>query len=288
MNNPLELWIAIPETAISDEQTKRDKSIKISQFARACAIFRVKRIYIYHCKNSQVEKEDLTILTTLLRYLDTPQYLRRILYTRMKELEYAGILHPIKAPHHKRIEDVKHIKIDDIRVGVIVKVKGATYVEVVLGSLVPYDGKGFEGMKLNVKFTSAYPNLRTKEASTEDIKDYYWGYEVKEVPSLHKFLKGTENTQVLITSRKGSYFKSNEVKLIERLKLIPNLLVVFGGPKKGVAEILIDEGQSIKSYDFVVNMFPFQGTETVRLEESVLGTLAVLNHIFSKKPPKEI
>jgi predicted SPOUT superfamily RNA methylase MTH1 len=71
--------------------------------------------------------------------------------------------------------------------------------------------------------------------------------------------------------------------------LISNLLIVFGGPKKGVAEILIDEGQSIKSYDFVVNMFPFQGTETVRLEESVLGTLAVLNHIFSKKlPPKEI
>jgi predicted SPOUT superfamily RNA methylase MTH1 len=29
-------------------------------------------------------------------------------------------------------------------------------------------------------------------------------------------------------------------------------------------------------------MFPFQGTETVRLEESVLGTLAILNHFFSK------
>jgi predicted SPOUT superfamily RNA methylase MTH1 len=261
MKNPLELWIAIPDSAISDEQTQRDKSIKISQFARACAIF---------------------ILTTLLRYLDTPQYLRRILYTRMKELEYAGILHPIKAPHHKHIEDVKNIKIDDIRVGVIVKIKGALYVEVGLGTLIPYDGKGFEGKKLDVKFTSVYPNLRAKEATTEDIKGYYWGYEVKEVPSLHKLLKGTENTQVLITSRKGSYFKSNEVKLIQRLKSIRNLLIVFGAPKKGVEQILTDEGQSIKSYEFVVNMFPFQGTETVRLEESVLGTLAILNHILSK------
>jgi predicted SPOUT superfamily RNA methylase MTH1 len=282
MENPLELWIAIPDSAISDEQTQRDKSIKISQFARACAIFRVKRIYIYHCRNSHVEKEDLTILTTLLRYLDTPQYLRRILYTRMKELEYAGILHPIKAPHHKHIEDVKNIKIDDVRVGVIVKIKGTLYVEVGLGTLIPYDGKGFEGKKLDVKFTSVYPNLRAKEATTEDIKGYYWGYEVKEVLSLHKLLKGTENTQVLITSRKGSYFKSNEVKLIQRLKSIRNLLIVFGAPKKGVEQILTDEGQSIKPYEFVVNMFPFQGTETVRLEESVLGTLAILNHILSK------
>jgi methyltransferase len=282
MKNPLELWIAIPDSAISDEQTKRDKSIKISQFARASAIFRVKRIYIYHCKDSQVEKEDLTILTTLLRYLDTPQYLRRILYRRMIQLEYAGILHPIKAPHHKHLEDVKNIKIDDIRVGVIVKVKGTLYVEVGLGTLVIYDGKGFEGKKVNVRFTSAYPNLRAEEATTEDIKGYYWGYEVKEVPSLHKLLKGTENTEVVITSRKGSYFKSNEAKLTERLKSIRNLLLVFGGPKKGVEQILSDEGQSIKSYEFVVNMFPFQGTETVRLEESVLGTLAILNHVLSK------
>jgi hypothetical protein len=59
-------------------------------------------------------------------------------------------------------------------------------------------------------------------------------------------------------------------------------LIVFGAPKKGVEQILTDEGQSIKPYEFVVNMFPFQGTETVRLEESVLGTLAILNHILSK------
>jgi len=29
-------------------------------------------------------------------------------------------------------------------------------------------------------------------------------------------------------------------------------------------------------------MFPFQGTETVRLEEAILGTLAILNYVFFK------
>jgi predicted SPOUT superfamily RNA methylase MTH1 len=29
----------------------------------------------------------------------------------------------------------------------------------------------------------------------------------------------------------------------------------------------------------VVNMFPFQGTKTVRLEEALLGSLALINNI---------
>ncbi|MGI0036243.1 MAG: putative RNA uridine N3 methyltransferase, partial [Nitrososphaera sp.] len=69
-------WVAIPDSALSDEQTKRDKSIKIAQFARACSIFRVNRIYIFHDALSQFEKEDANLLKTVLRFLDTPQYLR--------------------------------------------------------------------------------------------------------------------------------------------------------------------------------------------------------------------
>jgi predicted SPOUT superfamily RNA methylase MTH1 len=44
-----------------------------------------------------------------------------------------------------------------------------------------------------------------------------------------------------------------------------------------VHDLLAKEGASAKPYEFVVNMFPNQGTDTVRLEEAVLGTLAILN-----------
>ena len=57
------LWVAIPDSALSDEQTKRDKSTKIAQFARACAIFRTNRIYIYHDLLSQFEGQDANLLT---------------------------------------------------------------------------------------------------------------------------------------------------------------------------------------------------------------------------------
>ncbi len=271
-----DLWVALPDSSLSDEQTRRDKSIKISQFARACSIFRVKRIYVYHDSLSQFERDDPDLLKTILRYLDTPQYLRKALYPRMHQLEYAGMLHPIKAPHHKPPEDIKKVKAGDVRIGVIAKVKGQLFVEVGLGSLVPFTGQGFEGKKVNAKFIASYPNLKAIEATEDDIFEY-WGYEVKEVLSLGKLLTSAENAEVVITSRKGSYFKNLESKLAERAKNAQNILVVFGAPKPGMLDILAKEGTNSKQYEFVINMFPNQGTETVRLEEAVLGTLAILN-----------
>jgi methyltransferase len=271
-----DLWIAIPDSSLSDEQTKRDKSIKIAQFARACSIFRVKRIYIYHDSISYFEKDDPHLLKTILRYLDTPQYLRKMLFPMMHQLQYAGILHPIKAPHHRVLEDIKKVKAGDVRTGVIVKIKGQLFVEVGLGSLVPFVGERFEGKKMNVRFTSSYPNLKAVQAKEEDIFDY-WGYEVKEVPSISTLLTSLEKTPIIITSRRGRYFKNIEPTLAERSKNVKNILVAFGSPKHGVHDILAKEGSSIKPYEYVVNMFPNQGTETVRLEEAVLGTLAILN-----------
>src|SRR6187200_2313339 len=112
----INLCVAIPDSSISDQQAKRDKSIKIARFARAFSIFRVKRIYIYHDRTSNINKQDPYILRTILGYLDTPQYLRRRLYPLTPELQYAGILHPIKAPHHKKFENAKSIKTGDTRV----------------------------------------------------------------------------------------------------------------------------------------------------------------------------
>jgi predicted SPOUT superfamily RNA methylase MTH1 len=282
----INLCVAIPDSSISDQQAKRDKSIKIAQFARAFSIFRVKRIYIYHDRTSNINKQDPYILRTILGYLDTPQYLRRRLYPLTPELQYAGILHPIKAPHHKKFENAKSIKTGDTRVGVVVKLKGAIYVDVGLGMMIPCENisTAEEGKKVNVKFISAYPNLKVTKASAEDMNSVYWGYEITQASSLHGLLKEAKNkkdTEIMITSRNGSTFKSKEAELLRSLKLARNLLIVFGAPKRGVEQILFGEGQSRDLYNFTVNVFPFQGTETVRLEEAIFGTLAILNNLLS-------
>jgi len=281
--DPVNFWIAFPDSSISDQQAKRDKSIKIAQFARAFSIFRVKRVYIYHDRTSDINKSDARILKTILGYLDTPQYLRRRLYPITPDLEFAGILHPIKAPHHKKFEDIKSIKPGDTRVGVAIKYKGVMHVDVGLGTMIPYENISAteEGKKVIVKFISRHPKLRVTNASADDVNNGYWGYEVLQVPSLHgllKEIKSKKNAEIMITSRDGSPFKEVEYDLLRSLNLVRNLLVVFGAPKRAVEQILSAEGQSIEHYKFTVNMFPFQGTDTVRLEEAIFGSLAILNN----------
>jgi predicted SPOUT superfamily RNA methylase MTH1 len=41
----------------------------------------------------------------VLCYLETPQYLRKALFPVHRDLKYAGLLNPIDAPHHMRIDD---------------------------------------------------------------------------------------------------------------------------------------------------------------------------------------
>jgi predicted SPOUT superfamily RNA methylase MTH1 len=280
---PPKFWVAIPDSSISDQQAKRDKSIKIAQFARAFSIFRVKKVYIYHDKTSNIHKSDARILKTILGYLDTPQYLRRRLYPLTPELEYAGILHPIKAPHHKKFEDIKSIRTGEIRVGVALKFRGTMHVDVGLGMMIPCENISSveEGKKVNVKFISGHPKPRVTKAVIDDTNDGYWGYDIIEVPSLHallKEIKSKRNAEIVITSRNGSPFKLKEDELFKSLKSIRNLLIVFGAPKRAVEQILSGEDHNIENYKIILNMFPFQGTETVRLEEAIFGTLAVLNN----------
>ncbi len=75
-------------------------------------------------------------------------------------------------------------------------------------------------------------------------------------------------------SRKGKKVTNPVIKNYAKSK--DPLLLVFGSPSKGIHEILgsrIKQTQNTK----VLNFFPAQATETVRLEEAILGTLTVLN-----------
>ncbi|UCE44228.1 MAG: RNA-binding protein, partial [Candidatus Bathyarchaeota archaeon] len=56
------------------------------------------------------------------------------------------------------------------------------------------------------------------------------------------------------------------------------ILVAFGAPAEGLHEIVSREGVKLEEIaDFVINMVPGQGTETVRTEEAVSASLALLN-----------
>jgi hypothetical protein len=265
----LDLSIAIPDSSLSDETTKLDKSRKISEFARACAIFKIKTIYIYQDGEN---REDRNLLMTILRYLETPQFLRKRLFPKMNDLKFAGILHPLKIPSHVTPADAKKISKGDVREGIIVSFKGKKFVDVGINQLVQYFGPETVGKRITVQFKNGFPNFELKAISKNDVQSY-WGYSIKERSNLFSLIKEWQGP-IIITSRKGKTVSKDQIS--NYINSDKQILIVFGSPEKGVHQILGAKMSSLQNSK-ILNFFPNQATETVRLEEALLGTLAIIN-----------
>jgi len=281
MPQTTELWVAIPDSSLSEKGTKREKSMLVSQIARACSIFRITRIYIYHDNTAKITKADQDLLKIILKFLNTPPYLRRSVYPILDQLQYSGILHPIIAPHHKPFQDLREIHQGDVRVGLILRKGDKIFADVGLRDPVRFMGNAKVDTVLNLKFMATYPHQYVVEATKGDIGNSYWGYDVSESIDLTTLMSNLHSTTLLLTSKNGVNFRKIEDHFSKRLKSSQRLLVIFGAPKSGLAEILKSEERNIRDFEFVVNSFPTQGTRTVRLEEAILGTLSIVNHILS-------
>lgn len=266
----LKISIAIPDSSLTDESTQLDKSRKISLIARTCAIFHVQTIYLYH--ESSGTEQDKSLLRTILRYLETPQYLRRTLFPKISELKYAGILSPLKIPHHTYTPDSTKIKTGDIREGMVFFTKGGKYVDVGLDKPIQYFGDERGGRRITVQFKSGFPEPSIKQIKRNEVRQY-WGYEVKESANL-RMLLSSWNSHVILTSKKGKIIHKTQ-KFFDEIS-DATVLVVFGSPERGIHEILGNAIHNVPKSQ-ILNFFPEQATETVRLEEAMLGTLSILN-----------
>lgn len=265
----LRISVALPGSSLSDESTKMDKTRKISVLARACAIFGIETIYVYREGDS---KEDANLLVTVLRYLETPQFLRKRLFPRMNELKFAGVLHPLQIPSHNVPPNPKKITAGDARDGLVVSLKGRRFVDVGIRQLIPYHGSAQVGKRILLKFKKGHPDFELTEIARTDVREY-WGYAVRERASLPALLSEWNGNAVL-TSRKAKPAKREHVAAYAKSGL--PLLVAFGSPDKGLHEILGNHMKKIQNTR-TLNFFPGQATQTVRLEEALLGTLSVID-----------
>lgn len=265
----LNISIAIPDSSLLDDRTKLDKSRKISEIARACAIFKVDTIYIY---KESGEKQEQELLAIILKYIDTPPFLRRRLFSKINTLKFAGILHPLKIPSHITPADPKKIKSNDIREGIVVSVKGKKFVDFGINKIIPYYGETKIMKRITVQFKKGYPDLVLREISKNQATQY-WGYRVKERADLFSLISSWEGNTIL-TSRKGKIITKSIIK--QYVDSNKPILVVYGSPKKGIHDIL---GSGLKKLQNskILNFFPEQATETIRLEEAILGTLSIIN-----------
>lgn len=275
------LAIAVPVSVISDISHLREKTLEIGLIGRAAAIFRVNEIIIYSDNpGSPNQKRDRTLIVTLLSYMETPQYLRKRLFEIKPELKYAGILPPLRTPHHPLESRAKNLKVGEHREGVVIAVndKGAVVdigVEnpvLILGKKLPLN------KRITVTVTKAGKPLRVVQANLANINDY-WGYTVTPSKgSFGKLAKSGSYDLIIATSKMGPSIQKVSEELSEHWKKAKNILVGFGAPSKGLQDIASDEKLSLaKISDYIINTVPEQGTETVRTEEAIYATLTLLN-----------
>ena len=238
--------------------------------ARTCAIFKIKQIFIY--QDEKGDKNDSALLSTSLKYLETPQYFRKQLFPKSNLLKYAGVLQPLNISSHLTTSNQKMIKIGDIRDALIINYKGKKFLDIGINKLIQYFGKMKSGTRIAIQIKTTQPKLTIKEISREDIKDY-WGYSVKERSNLLSVLSAWDG-KIILTSKKGKNFTITEAK--KMFESNEPILIVFGTTNKGVYDILGTDIKKIQNSK-IFNFFPKQGTQTVRLEEAILGTLSVIN-----------
>ncbi|CAM8911846.1 unnamed protein product [Rhodiola kirilowii] len=105
--------IAVAGSIIDNAQSLELATSLASQIARAATIFRIDEVVVFNSKSTSADESEFTLETTgedsgaaflirVLRYLETPQYLRRALFPMHNSLRFVGMLPPLDAPHHLR------------------------------------------------------------------------------------------------------------------------------------------------------------------------------------------
>lgn len=277
---PRSLSILLPSSLAIDASDLRSKTAKIGQIARAASVFRADQIVIYR----DPDLDETELIERILNYAETPQYLRKHLFPLAGDLRYAGTIPPLRTPHHPL--DAEKIEIGDIRVGVVVRVhENGSWVDIGSKRSAFLNVSMQKGERVNVQVTSNKP-LKAVPVDDDEITGY-WGYSVARAGSLSGALTQTQTPGLRIaTSRYGESIDADLLRKIGAESGSEDVLVVFGAPHKGISEIMDEEKREereksfIAEFDYTLNVLPDQGTATVRLEEAIVATLAILNLAF--------
>jgi predicted SPOUT superfamily RNA methylase MTH1 len=272
------LTIAIPASVISDTPHLREKTSKIGSIGRAAAIYRVNEIIVYPDNPKAKQHGDMALIATLLAYMETPQYLRKRLFKIEPQLQFAGILPPLRTPHHPLNRKAADLKPGEFREGVVVsRVSEGALVDIGVEKLALLrDPQVPVGERLTVKIVKGAERVEVEKADRAEVP-VYWGYQVSaDKNSFSEVVQKGRYDLTVGTSKFGSRFQDVADSLAERWAKANSVLLAFGAPARGLFEIARDEDTNLNALvDFVVNTIPCQGTETVRTEEALLASLAV-------------
>jgi predicted SPOUT superfamily RNA methylase MTH1 len=277
---PQWLSVALPSSFTKDVPHLREKTGRVGLIARSLAIFRVNEVLIYNDQPGKNSDTEGKLLDKLLTYQETPQYLRKAMFKQDPDLQFSGILPPLRMPSHPNLGEPR---IGEIREGLVIESGPKSIVNAGFIAPVEIDSKLNPRERVTMRLVRTSPSLRGELVDPTRLP-IYWGFRVTRTKlTLGKLMRSRGQDLTIATSRRGKLIRDVLDDLSLRWKSAQRPLVLFGSPSEGVPEILAKERTDLtKIADFNLNMIPNQAVETVRTEEAVLATLSILNLLGEK------
>jgi hypothetical protein len=275
------LTVAVPSSLVADVPHLREKTGRLGFLGRALGIFRVDEVVIYGDPPGEESASQGRFVALVLGYMETPPHLRKHLVRMNPDLRFAGILPPLRTPNHPVSAKLADLKVGEIREGVVTEASTKiSRVDIGVGSLAEVPVRLRHGSRVSVQIERTAPKIAAELIDRSRI-DIYWGFRVtlKNLP-LGRLIQENKPDVVVAASRLGESVDTVLDQMRTSMTRASSVLLAFGSPKRGLHEIIAQEGMKLNALaTYTVNFVPHQGTQTVRTEEAVYSALAILNTI---------
>ena len=290
------LSILIPSSIVDNAQSKELRTYLIGEIARTLGIFKISEVIIFHDKLKDNSKDYINYFIKNLQYLETPQYLRKTLFPMSEDLKLSGLMNPLEAQHHLRKDEWS-----EYREGCVLNrpVNGEySWVNIGLNKDCKISQKLPPKTRVTVKLDQNNFDQKLKYYTGNLVsmsepfikKGIYWGYIVRVCETYDDIFNNSiykEGYDFIIgTSDKGENYRNAN---FAKKKDFKHCLIVFGGIS-GIEGMMIDDEHNkinssdnlSKNFDLYLNTCMNQGLRTIRTEEAILISLAVIRPELDK------
>ncbi|EAN33612.1 putative RNA methyltransferase family protein [Theileria parva strain Muguga] len=303
--------VALPVSIMENIQSDDLRAYVIGNIARTLTIYGVNEVVLYNDLDDK-SSNWMEYFSLNLRYLETPQYLRKFLFPMDNALKFAGLQNPINAPHHLRSTEwlpyregvVGLIRKDSTNTtlyadcGVFSSVKihnkedlkefyGIEYMtdedyDVYQRVTVRLDDESIdkchknwkEGKSLSQSETGSLSAYLVHPEEPLKVAGLYWGYIVRECNTVVESLKGCPfNENARYDLKVGTSERGELYSLNTKLPKFKNMLIYFG-PVLGLEHVMQEPE---KKFDKYFNFCNQQKSRTIRTEEALLIVLSLLS-----------
>src|SRR5467141_2398698 len=205
--------VALPASLTLDVPHLREKTARLGFVSRALATFRVEEAIVYLDRiGAEVDREE-KLIEKMLTYIETPQYLRRLLFKMDPDLQFAGTIPPLRAPNHP---DRQNPSPGLLREGVVVQSGSSSMIEAGFHDLVRVRSKLPTSERMTIRLTKGLPELEGEIVEPSRLT-IYWGFRVaRGNVSLSEIVRSRKFDLKISTSRKGTNVREITPDLAEK------------------------------------------------------------------------